>query len=440
LALGPAGTPPFHTAYGNLAPRLGFAYQLPQSQVLQTVIRGGLGVFYDLATSQVGSTIVNAGYPFSAANNEFGTYPLSSSAAAPPAITPAGLSNCCGALIAFDPHLQLPYTLQWNVAIEQGLGQQQSVSASYIGSSGSRLLQTGFVSVPNPNLYAAMLVGNTAHSNYNALQLQFQRRLSHGLQVLASYTWSHSIDDASAGSNQISGNAFAPGLGANANRGPSDFDIRNAFSAGVTYEISTPKINTLTNAILPGWSIENFIMARSAPPVDTTDQLFYEFDNGFNADTRPDLVPGQPLYLYGSQCLQAPPLGFGQPCPGGKGFNPNAFTNPPVDPNTGNPLRQGTAPRNFLRGFGAVQWDFAVHRDFPIREWFKLQFRAEMFNVLNHPNFGQPDGGFGSGSFGLSSEMLGRSLSGSNVGGGALSPLYQIGGPRSIQLALKLMF
>jgi len=440
LALAPAGTPPFRTTYGDVAPRFGLIYQVFPARDWQTVARGGIGVFYDLASSQIGSALVNAGYPFSASNYEFGNYPLPPPDAAPPAITAGSLSNCCGALVAFDPHLRLPYTLQWNVAVEQGLGQQQVVTASYIGSAGRRLLQTGFVLAPNPNLYAAMLVGNTAQSDYNALQLQFQRRLLGGFQMVASYTWSHSIDDASAGSTEVSGNAFAPNLGANVNRGPSDFDVRNAFSAGVTYEIPAPQISALTNAVLHHWAVETFIMARSAPPVDVTDQLFYEFDNGFNADTRPDLVPGEPLYLYGSACLQSPPLGFGQACPGGKGFNPNAFTNPPVDPSTGNPLRQGTASRNLLRGFGAAQWDLAVHRDFPVRESFKVQFRAEMFNIVNHPNFGPPDGGFGTGGFGLSSAMLGQSLSGSNVGGGALSPLYQIGGPRSIQLALKVMF
>jgi hypothetical protein len=133
-------------------------------------------------------------------------------------------------------------------------------------------------------------------------------------------------------------------------------------------------------------------------------------------------------------------LAPGQVCPGGKGFNPAAFTNPPVDPNTGLPLRQGNLPRNFLRGFGASQWDFAIHRDFPLREPVKLQFRAEMFNVLNHPNFAQPNNGFGFGGFGLSTETLNESLADGSVGSGGFSPLYQIGGPRSIQLALKLQF
>jgi hypothetical protein len=444
LALAPPGTSPFHTPYANFAPRLGVAYQLSQNPERQTVVRGGFGVFYDLASSEVGTLLVSAGYPFTARNEEFGSYPLSAAAAAPPAITPASLSSCCNALVGFDPHLELPYTLQWNVAVEQGLGGQQSISASYIGSSGRRLLQTGFIYGPNANIYAADLVGNTANSNYNALQIQFQRRLSHGLQALASYTWAHSIDDASAGSVYLNSNAFVPGLGADANRGPSDFDIRNAFSAGVTYDIPAPTMNSFTNAVLRGWSTENFILARSAPPVDVTDGQFGELDNGFLADTRPDLVPGQPLYLYGTQCgstFQAlGELGAGTVCPGGKGFNPAAFTSPPTDPNTGLPVRQGTTPRNFLRGFGAAQWDFAVHREFPIRESLKLQFRAEMFNVLNHPNFGQPDGQFGFGGFGVSSQMLGRSLGTANVGGGALSSLYQIGGPRSIQLALKLIF
>ena len=155
--------------------------------------------------------------------------------------------------------------------------------------------------------------------------------------------------------------------------------------------------------------------------------------NGFGTNPRPDVVPGQPFYLYGPTY------------PGGKAFNAAAFTPPALDPVTGLPLSQGDLPRNALRGFGAAQWDFAVHRDFPIRESVKLQFRAEMFNLLNHPNFGQPSGDLGGpGSpnpqFGLSSAMLGQSLAGGFLGGGAFDPLYQLGGPRSIQFALKLFF
>jgi hypothetical protein len=104
--------------------------------------------------------------------------------------------------------------------------------------------------------------------------------------------------------------------------------------------------------------------------------------------------------------------------------------------------RQGNLPRNALRGFGATQWDFAVHREFLIHESLKLQFRAEMFNVLNHPNFGQPLGDLSGalGQFGQSFQMLGQSLSGGNLGSGAFDPLYQLGGPRSIQFGLKLSF
>jgi hypothetical protein len=226
-------------------------------------------------------------------------------------------------------------------------------------------------------------------------------------------------------------NEFFPGA-ASANRGPSDFDIRNAFSAGLTYDMPAPKINRLTNAILGGWSIRDVIQARSAPPVDVSDENFVQFNNGFSGDIRPDLVPGQNVYLYGPQY------------PGGKAFNPAAFTDPPSDPVTGNPLRNGNLGRNALRGFGAWQWDLAIHREFPIHESLKLQFRAEMFNALNHPNFGPPSGCFGlycANPFGLSYQMLGQSLAGADsLGSGGFSPLYQIGGPRSVQFALKLTF
>ena len=435
LALSSAGSSPFKTQSGNVAPRLGIAYQLSQRTKWETVLRGGVGVFFDLASQEVGNLLSEPAYPFQSAVFNFGgTFPLSGAKAAPPVITAPGGGK--GTIVAFDPHLELPYTLQWNIALEQSLGKQQTLTATYIGASGRRLIQTADVLAPNANYAEAILVGNTAESNYNALQLQFRRRLERGLQALASYTWSHSIDDASAGSLGNAGNSGVPGINPNQDRGPSDFDIRNTFSAGVTYDLPALGTKALVRNLLRGWSFDNIIQVRSAPPVSVYDGKFLFLNQGY-AQVRTDVTPGVPLYLYGPQF------------PGGKAFNntPNAggpgcvgpYCPPPTDVN-GNPLRQGNLSRNALRGFGATQWDFAVHREFPLHEALKLQFRAEMFNVLNHPNFGQPVGDINNPQFGQSTEMLGRSLGGGNVGGGGLSSLYQLGGPRSIQLALKLMF
>ena len=199
LALAPAGTPPYHTKYDNVAPRLGLAYQFRQSQDWQSVLRGGVGLFYDLASSEAGNNIPFGAYPFgSAVFNNGATFPLSSAELQPPPIDPSGLRS--GLLNSYDPRLGLPSTLEWNAAFEQALGKQQTLSLSYLGAMGRRLLQTSFLFAPNPNFGFAQLVTNSAHSDYDAMQLQFQRRLDHGLQVLASYAWSHSIDTASAGS------------------------------------------------------------------------------------------------------------------------------------------------------------------------------------------------------------------------------------------------
>jgi hypothetical protein len=355
---------------------------------------------------------------------------LSPAAATPPAIVPPGAG--AGLLDAFDPHLKMPYAMEWNVALEQSLGKHQTVSASYVGSVGRRLIQTTVLfPSPNPNFGELEFVTNASTSDYGALQAQFQRRLSRGLQVLASYAWAHSIDTASAGSAfGNTANDLVPGESQRENRGPSDFDIRHTLSAGVTFDIPSPISNRTVNFILRDWSTQSFILARSALPVDVSDQNFSEIDGAF-ADVRPDVVSGQSLYLHGARY------------PGGRAFNPAAFADPPSDPNTGNPLRQGNLSRNALRGFGATQWDFAVHRKFHVHDALSVQFRAELFNLLNHPNFGPPSGLFGLGGFGLSSQMLAQYLAGGaspNIGGGGFSPLYQIGGPRSIQLALKLQF
>ena len=426
LALAPEGTTPYETSYVDFAPRIGAAYQLSQSAMWQTVLRGGFGAFYDLATSEIGNNIGTGTYPFGVTVfSPGGTFPLAPGLAVPPPISPAGLSS--GILLALNPNLQQPYTLEWNTALEQALGSQQRFTVSYVGAAGRRLLQTAFVAAPTPNLEGADLISNVGTSSYNALQLQFQRRMSNGLQVLSSYTWAHSIDTGSAGSTAVVSNSVIPSA-IRANRASSGFDIRNAFSAGLTYDVPTPKAGSLISALLGGWSTENFVLARSAPPVDISDVLLGEFDSGVIGDTRPDFVPGVSPYIYASQY------------PGGKAFSAAAFTSPPVDPSTGLALSQGDVPRNRLRGFGAVQWDLAVHRTITVREPLKLQFRVEMFNVLNHPNFGQPSGQFGSPGFGLANQMLAQSLSANNLGGGGFNPLYQVGGPRSIQLALKFEF
>lgn len=428
LALAPPGTPPFKTTYGNFAPRLGFAYQLSSSQSWQTALRGGFGAFYDMATSEVGNAVQFGVYPFGATSFLFGTsFPLTPSQSQPPAVTPASLSS--STLLSFDPHLKLPYTWQWSLALQQGLGTQQTLGISYVGSAGRRLLQTADVFSPNANLAEVQLVTNAATSNYNALQVQFQRRLLRNLQALASYTWAHSIDTASAGSlygNQA--NDLVPGVDPNQNRGPSDFDLRQVFSAAVTYAIPVGSQNGYVRAVVGGWSVQNVLQVRSAPPVNVYDFNFTGLASGVTTAVRPDVVPNQPWYLYGSQY------------PGGRAVNAAAFTDPPLDAN-GNPLRQGDLPRNALRAFGAAQWDLAVHREFPIHERVKLQFRSEMFNVLNHPNFAPPVSDLSDQShFGQSVETLGHFLAGSNIGSGGFNALYQIGGSRSIQLAMKLEF
>lgn len=435
LALAPPGTSPFATMYGNIAPRLGLAVQSSTNPNWSSVVRGGFGVFYDLATSQVGDAI-GTNYPFGASAIVYGppyggtaTFPLSPADASPPPITSANLSSPGATLVAMAPQLQLPYSLEWNVALQQELGSDQSVTLSYIGSVGRRLIQSAYVSAPTPNLYSADLIGNTATSSYDALQVQFQRRLTDGLQVLSSYTWSHSIDDGSNGSYGIGSNSYVPSA-SRENRGPSDFDIRNAFSAALTYDIPHPRRATMA-AILGGWALDDVLQAWSAPPVNVYYSEF-GFLSGAYTQIRPDVVSGPDMYLYGPQY------------PGGAAFNSAAFNAPPVDAN-GNPTRQGTLGRNALRGFDTAQWDFAVHRDFPIRDVAKLQFRAELFNVLNHPNFAPPIGDLQSPQsinpqFGVSTETLGQYLGNANIGGGGLSSLYQIGGPRSVQLALKFIF
>ena len=125
--------------------------------------------------------------------------------------------------------------------------------------------------------------------------------------------------------------------------------------------------------------------------------------------------------------------------PGGWRFNRAAFVAPPLDA-SGQPLRQGTLQRNALRGFAMSQVDLAVHRDIPIHGGVRAQLRVESFNLFNQVSFGAPTNALSSGLFGQATRTLANSLGAGGIVGGGLNPLYQVGGPRSIQLAVRIQF
>jgi hypothetical protein len=206
-------------------------------------------------------------------------------------------------------------------------------------------------------------------------------------------------------------------LDAQIDRGPSDFDIRHAFSGAFTYTPLLSSRGPMGRALLDGWSIDGIVRVQSAPPVT----VFFARNIGFGAFAfRPDVVPGVPLYLEGPQD------------PGGKAINSAAFTIPTEG-------RQGNLGRNALRGFPMRQVDLAVRRSVPVDGRVDLTLGVELFNIFNTSAFAPPVGDLNSPLFGQSMETLGRSL-GTGGPGGGLSPLYQIGGPRSIQLGLRLQF
>ncbi len=425
FAFAPPGTPLWKTTYANFAPRAGLSYQLSQHQGRETILRGGIGIFYDLGNGSAANAFVG-GFPFLTIRQLTGTpIPISATDAAAP--IPGAKLGANDMLFVFDPDLKLPRVYEWNLSIEQSLGAHQSFTSSYVAALGRRLLRQGVVRNPPGFPGNFFITTNDATSDYHAFQMQFQSRLSRGFQAIASYTWAHSIDIVSADSiNSTPANGFDP----RQDRGPSDFDVRHAFNGAFSYDIPAMGIGQL-RPLLSNWSVDAIVTARSATPVN----VIYSAPTSFGSQTlRPDLVTGIPLYLDDPSV------------PGGRRFN-NTITIVP-----GNPFpqigpflrpvvpRQGSLGRNALRGFPVWQLDLAARRELKLTDRIYAQFRAEFFNILNHPNFADPNSSLGSlGTFGMSTTMFGRSLGTSGLAGG-FNPLYQIGGPRSIQLALKLGF
>lgn len=407
LALAPAGTSVYRTRYENIAPRAGFAYRFSDSPSFATVLRGGMGVFYHIASDQAFTAYDAFNYPFNASATLYGAhYPLPPDQRAPPPIELE--RDVYSNLSVFDPDLRSPYTLQWNLTVEQSLGQAQTLSVGYVAATGRRLYRSQNYPEPNPQFQNLRVTRSDADSDYHSLQLQFQRRLSKGIQALVSYTWAHSIDTLS-NENLIN----LPGQRPSDDRASSDWDRRHVFTSAVSWDVPHKSDGVFSSLPFRNWGMDFTFRALSAAPIP-----IMIWQNSLYPPVRPNLVANQPLWLY------SPTL------PGGRQLNPEAFSGPAFN-------TQGNAPRNFVRGFPLSQLDLAMRRDFRVSEQLTLQFRAEAFNVLNTPNFADPEGTSYSYDFspayGISTRMLNRAL-------GGLNQLYQIGGPRSIQLGLKLSF
>jgi hypothetical protein len=401
LRLAPQGTPLWKTYWYNFAPRMGIAWTPHVQPARETVVRGGGGVFFDTANE-----IAAKGYSYFG----FSAYQLFSEVPIPytagelnvPISTVAPYTT--GTIIAFPSRLQLPYTLEWNASIQQALGKSQAFTVSYVASNGRRLLGVQQLSLTslNPNFGTVQYLANGITSNYQSMQLQFQRSVAHGLQAVASYTWSHSIDFGSEATELP------------LQRGNSDFDVRHNLQAGISWDLPIVRSQNFVRNLINGWGLDARFNARTAFPITLGGALMTDPTTGSQFDGGLNFVPGQPTYLHGSLY------------PGGKVINKTAFSLPATG-------ITGDAPRNFVRGFGATQLNLAVRREFTLHEGVGLQYRAEAFNILNHPNFGYVDPQYTDLTFGEATETLNSSL-------GTVASQYQQGGPRSMQFALKLHF
>lgn len=228
------------------------------------------------------------------------------------------------------------------------------------------------------------------------------------------YTWSHAIDWAST-EDEVA--AFP------LQRGNSNFDVRHNFTAAIVYNLPTRYNNRFETAVLGHWNADLWFVVRTSFPYEPVGPAVVDPLTG-------DDINGQ-LNYNGKQ-----PYVHVAGIPGGRQIDWTIFSVTSI------PLGAGNAPRNFLRGFGEAQANIAIQRSFPVYERTQLQFRAEVFNILNHPNFGTINTTCGVTTLGATcnNSLMGQASNTLSTGLGGLSSLYQQGGPRSLQFMVKVQF
>ncbi len=412
--------PLYNTRWLDVAPRIGLAYQMDTTQNREMMFRAGFGMFYDVGYGIAAGAF--SGAPYSNDRTvSLATFPLTQSDLTPPVMPP---EEPYGQVTGADAGLKSPIVLQWNMAVERNFGPGQMLSIGYTGTKGRRLLRSESQPSFGDVYEMARVATNGATSDYHGLQVQFRRRFTSNLQTQVSYTWAHSIDSSS--NDMGSGGGFGSLFGGG-QRGSSDYDIRHNLNFSGSYRVYSPPRGVL-GALLGEWYLDWVVTARTGLPFDVRglssetssneSSTPVNYRGGVFAQVRPNYT-GEPLWISDSNA------------PGGRRLNEAAFEAP-------DGYEQGNLGRNALRGFGAFQADISLRRQFVISERWRLNLSAEAFNAFNNPNFANPSPNEGanlaSPNFGVMTRMLNQSY------GGGSGSLYGSGGPRSVELALRLQF
>jgi hypothetical protein len=463
----------YNPDHRNFAPRVSAAWDITGKG--KTVLRAGFGIFYDAFSQDF--VLGHLPYPpFFApgpAYNPIGpaqviAFPAVSSVAAGVPVydaTSPCLPECD--IFAFDRNIRTPYMENYNFNIQQQLGNKVVAQIGYVGSQGHRLFRFRDITQPTEaeinasdracdcinayifprgpfgnNVYGAYYIlqqETTAKSNYNSLQASLRVNGWKGITSIVNYSWSRSFDNASDGED-FEPNAAQPNDSTRPHLeyGPSNFDVPQHFTWIFGYQL--PNFGGSMQKLKNGWGVGSTLTLQSGQPF----QLNYNFQDDFSGsgtgDDRPDLV-GKIVYHQRDPFNFLDLSAFAIPC------TVTAATGAASDCVVGT-RHFGTLGRNSLRGPNFRQWDLNVYKNTNITERVTMQLKAEIFNVLNRPNFASPF----LPAFIADAGAAGFALKGNReVGAGALAigatgdvgignPFLGGGGPRGIQLAATFRF